>query len=122
MKCIIVDDDELSRMSLQFLCGKIEDLEVVEVCESALDALKILKDNPVDLLLLDIEMPALTGMELVKSVDKLPNIIFITSKAEYAVEAFEFKELVIDYITKPADLPRFMKAINRAREAMDLKE
>ena len=119
MKCIIVDDDELSRMSLQFLASKIDGLEVVEVCESALEALKVLKGNEVDLLLLDIEMPALTGMELVKSFDKLPNIIFITSKSEYAVEAFEFKELVIDYITKPVDLPRFIKAINRAKERVD---
>ena len=122
MKCIIVDDDELSRMSLKYLCSKIDDLEVLGIYENAVDALKDIKKLEIDIILLDIEMPSLSGIDLVKSVDILPNIIFITSKPEYAVEAFEFKELVIDYVTKPVDLPRFIKAINRAKDAIEQKE
>ena len=122
MKCIIVDDDELSRVALEYLSSKIDDLEVVQIFDNGIEAIKFLKDNSVDLILLDVEMPSLTGMDLIKSVDKLPNIIFISSKSEYAVEAFEFKELVIDYITKPVDLSRFIKAINRARDCIKANE
>lgn len=118
MKCVLVDDDELSRVSLEFLCSKIEDLEVVASVDNAMDALSIINDQNIELLLLDIEMPSLSGLDLVKSVENLPNIIFISAKAEYAADAFEYKELVIDYLTKPVDLPRFLKAINKVKESI----
>lgn len=114
MKCLIVDDDEMARKSLELLCQKIDDLEIIAICASGLEAMKLLKKEEVDLVLLDIQMPDISGMDLIKSMDKLPQIIFTTGHAEYAVEAFEYR--VTDFLTKPIELPRLLKAIDRARE------
>jgi two-component system response regulator LytT len=116
MRCLIVDDEEMSRTNLQLLCEKIEDLEIVGICKSALDAFQWLQKDSVDLLFLDIEMPGLTGIELVRNASELPLVIFTTSKTDYAVEAFDLKELVVDYITKPVTLPRLLKALERVRK------
>lgn len=117
MTCIIVDDDEMSRVSLEMLIEKIEDLDVIEKFESGLDAMNWLKSGDIDLVFLDIEMPDLTGMDLVKSVDDLPQIIFTTGHTEYALEAFEHQ--VTDFVPKPIQLPRLLKAVERARELND---
>ena len=122
MRCLIVDDNEMSRISLQNLCSRIEDLEIVSTCEHALEAIDLLKEEDVDLLLLDIEMPDVTGLELVRSLEKIPLIIFTTSKTEYAIEAFELKEWVVDYLTKPIKLPRLIKAIEAARNMLEKEE
>lgn len=114
MRCLIVDDEEMSRKILESLCRQIEDLTIVAICESALQAINILQKEEIDLMFLDIEMPDMTGLELVKSVNQLPQIIFTTSKSEYAVEAFEHR--VTDYIQKPVQMSRLLKAIDRARE------
>ncbi len=114
MNCIIVDDDEMSRVSLEMLCKKIEDIEVQQVFSSGIDALNWLKDNETDLIFLDIEMPDLSGMDLVKSVESLPQIVFTTSHPKYAVEAFEYK--VADFLPKPIQFPRLLKAIERVEE------
>lgn len=113
MKCLIVDDEEMARRNLENLCSKIADLEVVGVCNNAIVALKSLRELEVDLLLLDIQMPELSGMELVKSSTNLPQVIFTTNLSSFAVEAFEFD--VTDYLTKPIRLARFIKAIEKAR-------
>ncbi|MBV6645105.1 MAG: response regulator transcription factor [Cyclobacteriaceae bacterium] len=117
MNCIVVDDDEMSRTSLEMLCEHIDDLTVTAVFSSGLQAVNWLKTNDVDLVFLDIEMPDLSGMDLVKSIDDLPQIIFTTGHKEYAVEAFEHQ--VTDFIPKPVELPRLLKAVNRARELND---
>ncbi len=116
MKCLIVDDNEMSRLALQMLCENLPDLELIGLCEGAGEALKIMQQTPIDLLLLDIEMPNITGMDLVKSLDDIPLIIFITSKTEYATEAFELREWVVDYLTKPINFPRLKKAVEAAKE------
>jgi DNA-binding LytR/AlgR family response regulator len=113
MKCLIVDDEEMARKNLERLCSKIADLEVVGVCNNAIDALQNLRELEVDLLLLDIQMPDLSGMELVKNSSNLPQVIFTTNLSSFAVEAFEFD--VTDYLTKPIRLARFIKAIEKAR-------
>lgn len=117
MTCIIVDDDIMARTSLQMLCEQIEDLEVVKVFDNGVDVVEWLKDNHVDLILLDIEMPNLTGMDLVRTQENLPQIIFITGYREYAVEAFEHQ--VTDFVPKPVTAERLQKAISRA---MDIHE
>lgn len=114
MKCLIVEDDEMARKSIELLCAKIDDLDIVASCSSGLEAMKILKNQEIDLILLDIQMPDISGMDLIKSVEKLPQIIFTTGHAEYAVEAFEYR--VTDFLTKPIELPRLLKAVDRARE------
>lgn len=116
MRCLIVDDDKMSRLSLEKFCQKIEGLTIAGTCADGLEALEFLAKNKIDLLFLDVEMPGLTGVELLKSSKQLPLIIFISSKKEYAAEAFEFTELVVDYIPKPATLPRLLKAMERVKE------
>ncbi len=118
MNCLIIDDNATARTTLKQLCSRIKDLLVTDECSSAMDAYDILQDKPVDLLLLDIEMPGMSGLELTRNLGaKRPLIIFTTSKKEYAVEAFELN--VADYIVKPVTPARFLQAIDRAREILD---
>jgi DNA-binding LytR/AlgR family response regulator len=114
MRCIIVDDDELSCLNLQRLCKKVDDLEVVAVCKDGFDAINILKTSAVDFMFLDIVMPELSGMDMVKSITTLPPVIFTTGRDDMAVEAFENE--VVDYLVKPIELPRFLKSYNRVRK------
>ncbi len=118
MRCLIIDDEEISRTSLRILCDKINDLEVIGSCESAMEGMKLLQQRQVDLLFLDIEMPGFTGMDLLRSYDELPYIIFITGRKTYAAEAFEYKERIADFVTKPVHLPRLVKAVQRARHVI----
>jgi len=114
MRCLIVDDDEIARKSLEMMCEKIEDIAVAGTCVNGLDALNFLKKEEVDLVLLDIEMPELSGMDLVKMIPAMPPVIFTTSMKDYAIEAFEYH--VTDYLQKPISFQRLLKAIERARE------
>lgn len=112
MQCMIVEDELMARRSLERLCGRIPELEVVRICESAEDALKALKDVEVDLLFLDVEMPGLSGLELLDHVTVMPQIIFTTSKKEYAFEAFQYE--ATDYVQKPVRFPRLKQAVQKA--------
>jgi DNA-binding LytR/AlgR family response regulator len=117
MKCLIVDDNKIARTTMIQLATQVKDLEVAGDCANALDAYNFLQENKVDILLLDIEMPEMTGLELTKNLGvKSPLIIFTTSKKEYAVEAFELS--VADYILKPVTPARFIQAIDKAREIL----
>ncbi|HCX23571.1 MAG: DNA-binding response regulator [Flammeovirgaceae bacterium] len=114
MKCLIVEDDQMARASIELMCQKIDDLEVVGSFDNGLDALKMIKSVDVDVLLLDIQMPDFSGLDLIKSLEKKPQIILTTGHAEYAVEAFEHR--VTDFLTKPVELPRLLKALDHARQ------
>lgn len=111
-KCLIVDDDLLARKSLERLCGKLEVIDLVGTCASAEEALVRLRKTEVDLLLLDIEMEGLSGLELLDELSVMPQVIFTTSKKEYAYEAFAYD--VTDYLKKPFDFSRFRRAIEKA--------
>jgi DNA-binding LytR/AlgR family response regulator len=116
MKCIIVDDNKMARMAMKQLVGQVTDLELVKECADAMEAYNVINKEQVDLLLLDIEMPGMTGLELIKNLGpKKPLIIFTTAKKDYAVEAFELN--VIDYLIKPISPSRFIQAVERATEA-----
>jgi len=118
MRCIIVDDNAMARMAMKKLTDQVKDISVVAECENAMEAYNIISIEPVDLLLLDIEMPGMSGIELIKNLGrKSPFIIFTTAKTNYAVDAFELN--VVDYIVKPIELPRFLKAIDRVKEAVE---
>ncbi len=115
MNVVIVDDNKIARTTLKQLASRVKDLVVVAECENAMDAYNVLQEEPVDLLLLDIEMPGMTGLELTRNLGaKRPLIIFTTSRKDYAVEAFELN--VVDYIVKPVTLPRFIQAIDKTRD------
>ncbi|HEV8284690.1 MAG TPA: LytTR family DNA-binding domain-containing protein [Chitinophagaceae bacterium] len=118
MKCIIVDDNPMARMAMKKLAEQVKDLSVMAECENAIDAYNVVNKQPVDFLLLDIEMPGMTGLELTKNLGrKSPLIIFTTAKTNYAVDAFELN--VVDYLVKPIEPARFLKAIDRVKEAIE---
>lgn len=114
MKCLIIDDNAIARATIKKLAQQDPGLTVVGECADSPEAYRLASAQPVDLLLLDIEMPGMSGIELVRSLDSKPIVIFTTSKKEYAAEAFELN--VADYITKPVTTARFVQAIERARE------
>jgi DNA-binding LytR/AlgR family response regulator len=118
MKCIIVDDNKMARMALKQLVSQVPSLELVAECIDAEEALDTLDNVQIDLLLLDIEMPGMTGLDLTKKLgNSRPLIIFTTAKTDYAVEAFELN--VVDYLVKPIALPRFKQAIDKAVETIE---
>ncbi len=118
MKCIIVDDNTMARMALKQLVSQVSNLDLAAECADASEALESLNSTQVDLLLLDIEMPGMSGFDLIRKMgNNRPLIIFTTAKKDYAVEAFELN--VVDYLVKPIALPRFKQAIEKAEEALD---
>ena len=118
MKCLIVDDNKMARMALKQLVNQVTGLELIAECTDAKEALISLNSSHVDLLLLDIEMPDMNGLDLTKKLgNNRPLIIFTTAKKDYAVEAFELN--VVDYLVKPITLPRFTQAIEKAIEALE---
>jgi DNA-binding LytR/AlgR family response regulator len=120
IRCAIVDDEEMSRRNIEQLVGRMEDLKLVAVCHDAVEASNVLRKERVDLVFLDVEMPEMTGIELVKSLTHKPEIVLVTSKENYAVEAFEYD--VADYIVKPATYERFLKAYDRVKARLTSDE
>lgn len=118
MNCLIVDDNVLSRTLIKKMISQFDHLKIVGECEDAISALNFLKKESVDLMFLDVEMPKMSGLEFLKSLENKPLVILITAKKEYAVEAFEHN--VVDYIVTPITEERFIKAINRAEKLFDL--
>jgi DNA-binding LytR/AlgR family response regulator len=107
----------MARMAMKQLVSQVKDLKLISECADAMEAYNTINKEDVDLILLDIEMPGMTGLELIRNLgNKGPLIIFTTAKTDYAVEAFELN--VVDYLVKPVT-PRFLQAIERAADALD---
>ena len=119
MKCIIVDDNKMARTAIRLMIEQVNFLELKHECESPMEAFNILKTEDLDLVFLDVEMPGMSGVELIKNLKNRPIVILITAKKDYAIEAFELN--VADYLMKPVDLPRFTLAVERAKELYDSK-
>lgn len=117
MNCIIIDDDVMSGNAVKYLVSQIPYLNLVGMGTTPQEAIALLSNNKVDLMLLDIEMPDMSGLELIKSLKTQPFVILITSKKEYALEAFEHN--VVDYLLKPIALDRFFKAVAKVKEMKD---
>ena len=115
VNCVIVDDSKVARMLLQQILSKIEGVKILEEFDDPLKAKTYIENNKVDLLFLDIEMPVLNGLELLRMLrNRHPLTILTTAKPGYAVEAFELN--VADYIVKPFSLARVLHAVERAKE------
>lgn len=120
MDCLIIDDNQISRLTLIQLIALDPSLNLIAECADAKEGLNKILTSSVDLLLLDIEMPGMDGIELAKSLgQKQPMIIFTTSKRDYAVDAFDLK--VVDFITKPISPSRFLQSIEKAKEILQQK-
>ena len=109
--CIIVDDEPLSHEILEKYISDTPGLELIGVCFDSFHAMKIIKDENPDLVFLDINMPKLSGLQMIKSLENPPKVIFTTAYPEYAVEGFEVN--AIDYLLKPFDYARFIRSVNK---------
>lgn len=120
MDCLIIDDEEMSRNMVKHFVDQTKSLNLVGVCSDAIQAVNILNKTKIDLLFLDIEMPEMSGYDLIKSLSDPPQVILITSKKEHAAEAFVYG--VTDYLVKPITYPRFFQAVSRAEENYALSQ
>jgi DNA-binding LytR/AlgR family response regulator len=120
MNCIIIEDDKLSARIIEEFINRTSDLNLVETFTNAVDAINLLgKEHDVHLIFLDIELPEMSGMEFLDSMKNRPQVVIISSKEKYAVDAFD--QEVTDYLVKPVNYARFYKAIERARKHHQMK-
>lgn len=119
LTCIIVDDDEIDQLMAISFVKRFPHLELLGAFLSAEEALAFCRNNSVDIIFLDVDMPGLNGLELRKELSTIPVCVFITSHPEHAVESFELETL--DFIIKPLKFDRFSKAIERINEFMEIK-
>ncbi|GAA0536042.1 LytTR family two component transcriptional regulator [Chitinophaga japonensis] len=112
LKCLIVDDEPIAIKGVANFINQLDFLEVADTCTSAMKATEILKTKDIDLMFLDINMPMLSGLEFLQSLDKSPLTILTTAYSEHALEGFRLN--VVDYLVKPLEFQRFFQAANKA--------
>lgn len=112
LKCVAIDDEPLALELIKTYVARFPALQLMQVFEDALSGAEYLKQNPVDLLFVDVNMPDITGVELVRSLSNSPMIIFTTAYRNYAFESYELQ--AIDYLLKPIDFTRFTAAVEKA--------
>ena len=119
MNTLIIDDEPLALDVLETYISKIPELNLVARCSNALEANELLRKHSIDLIFLDIQMPQMSGVDLIKALPNPPLFIFTTAYSNYALEGYELN--AIDYLLKPISLDRFMKAVNKALEQFELR-
>ena len=120
MNTLIIDDEPLALDVLETYISQMPDLNLVGRCSNALEANEMLRNNQIDLIFLDIQMPQLSGVDFIKTLTNPPMFIFTTAYSNYAVEGYELN--AIDYLLKPISLDRFMKAVNKATEQFEVRK
>lgn len=113
MTCIFIDDEATARIILEKLCANVTNLDVIDQFSNAIDAIKFLNKNEIDLIFLDIHMPDFNGFDFIQTIKNPPKIILTTSDRNFAIEAFEY-ESIVDYLVKPVSQERFNKAVAKA--------
>jgi DNA-binding LytR/AlgR family response regulator len=119
INCLIIDDEPMARTILEKYCSYLPEIEILASCNNALQAKRILQNEPVDLIFLDINMPVLDGLSFMKTLAKPPVVILTTAYKEFAHEAFDLS--ACDYLLKPFSLDRFLIAVDKAREKLQPK-
>ena len=117
LNCIIVDDEPLARNLMREYVSKVPFLSLQATCKNALEAMDALRQHSIDLMFLDIQMPYLTGVSFLRSLQKKPLVIFTTAYSEYALESYELD--VVDYLLKPITFERFLKAVDKAGQLVN---
>ncbi len=120
LKCVIIDDEPLAINVLKNYAEQIKSLNVIATFNNAVESIDFIKENKIDLLFLDINMPLLDGLSLLKSLTKKPLVIITTAHEEFAVESFELE--VLDYLVKPIPLHRFIMGVNKAFKMHDITQ
>ncbi|QHL86543.1 response regulator [Nibribacter ruber] len=116
--CLAVDDEPLALDLMRSYIAKVPFLSLIKTCSSALEAMTVLQEQPVDLLFLDIEMPDLTGIQFLQLLSHKPAVIFTTAYPQYALDGFSLD--AVDYLLKPIPFDRFLKAVNKVHERAQL--
>ena len=119
IRCVVVDDEHLAREYIINYIAKIPQLELVGDFNSPLKAMDLIKEKKVDLIFLDIQMPDITGIDFMKSLEKKPEVIFTTAYQEYAIEGFNIN--ATDYLLKPFSFERFFQAVNKVIDHVGLR-
>jgi DNA-binding LytR/AlgR family response regulator len=117
MNCIIIDDDEACRLLLQQLIGQVERLNHIGSFETGRQALNAFKSSDTHLIFLDIEMPEMSGLDMLAKLEIKPLVILTTSHEKYALDGYEYG--IVDYLVKPITLPRFLKAVSKAERRFE---
>ncbi len=112
INCLIIDDEPFARELLESYMAQLPQLQLVASCAHVFEALEVLQRQRIDLLLSDINMPQVNGLEFLRSLPNPPYVIFVTASPHHALEGFELDAL--DYLVKPVSFPRFLKAVNKA--------
>jgi DNA-binding LytR/AlgR family response regulator len=120
IRCLAIDDEMLALDLIEDNIKKVPFLELVQTCRNAIEAMEVLRNQSIDLVFLDIQMPDISGIQFLKSLHHKPLVIFTTAFSKYATEGFDLD--VIDYMLKPYSFERFLKAVNKAHEYMDLRD